>query len=59
MYKFLHVHIQLLNFWVNIYHFFLDIFYNSTISCMVARLFVIHLDIFGHMFYIFLMNFQI
>ena len=38
---------------------FLDIFYNSTVSCMVSRLFVIHLDIFGHMFYIFLMNFQI
>ena len=59
MYKFLNVHIQQLNFWVNIYHYFLDIFYKSTILCMVVRLFVIHLDIFGHMFYIFLMNFQI
>ena len=47
MYKFLHVHIQLLNFWVNIYHFFLDIFYNITISCIVARLFVIHLEYLG------------
>ena len=57
MYKLLYVHIQLLNFWVNIYNFFLDIFYNSRISCVVAKLFMIHLDIFGHMFYIFLMNF--
>ena len=57
MYKLLYVHIQLLNFWVNIYNFFLDIFYNSTISCVVAKLFMIHLDIFGHMCYIFLMNF--
>ena len=54
MYKFLNVHIQQLNFWVNIYHYFLDIFYKSKILCMVARLFVIYLNIFGHMFYIFL-----
>ena len=50
MYKFLHVHIQLLNFWVNIYHFFLDIFYKNIISCMVARLFVIHLKYLGTCF---------
>ena len=50
MYKFLHDHMQLLNFWVNIYNLFLDIFYKSTISCMVARLFVIHLKYLGTCF---------